>query len=156
MEPTTVSASISITEPPDCFGPGPVHDAYLATATGLMRGATVLAVAPPSESAWAFALVSGQVLECSLKAFLSKDGATEKDLRDVGHNLSELWARAVKKRLAIGDMPQWAERLNSLHDRPYYLRYPGGLNVLVLTDAQQTESELRNLIDTVRKRMEAM
>ena len=44
MEP--IIASVSITEPPDSFGPGATHDAYLSAATGLMRGATVLAAAP--------------------------------------------------------------------------------------------------------------
>jgi hypothetical protein len=59
-------------------------------------------------------------------------------------------------------MPQWAERLkrlrhrNSLRDPPYPLRYPEGLNALVLTDAHQTEAELRNLIDAVRKGMDAL
>ena len=69
-------------------------------------------------------------------------------------------AGAADRDLPIGDMPQWAENLNSLHyrnslhDRPYPLRYPEELNVL--TDAHQTELELRNLIDTVRKRMDAL
>jgi hypothetical protein len=48
MEPNPVS--FSTTDQPDRFGPGFIHDAYLATATGLMRGATVLATADFSES----------------------------------------------------------------------------------------------------------
>jgi hypothetical protein len=161
MEP--IITSFLIMEQPDNFGPGPIHDAYLSAATGLMGGATVLAAAPPSEGAWAFALVSGQILECSLKAFLSKAGVTQEDLRNkFRHNLSKLWAEAADQGLPIGDMPQWAETLNSLHyrtsldDPPYPVRYPEGLNVLVLTDAQQTETALRNLIDTVRKGMNAL
>jgi hypothetical protein len=151
------SLSFSITDAQDNFRPGATHDLYLAAATGLMRGATMLAAAPPSESAWAFAMVAGQILECSLKAFLLKAGVPPKKLRDnFRHSLSKLWAEAADRGLPIGDMPQWAETLNSLHDFPYCLRYPEGLNVLVLADAQQTDSELRNLIDTVRKRMEAL
>jgi hypothetical protein len=124
MEP--IIASVSITEPPDNFGPGATHDAYLSAATGLMRGATVLAAAPPSESAWAFALVSGQILECSLKAFLLKAGVPEKELKkqEVRHNLSELWTQAAERGLFDSDnLPEWAETLNGLHGHPYHLRY---------------------------------
>ena len=59
MEPNELSFSIK--EAQDNFGLGPIHDAFLTAATELMRGATVLAAAPPSESKWAFALVSGEV-----------------------------------------------------------------------------------------------
>jgi hypothetical protein len=95
MEP--ISATFSINEAPDNFGLGPIHDAFLSAATGLMRGATVLAAAPPSESAWAFALVSGQILECSLKAFLAKKTKfAEEELKNkFGHKLSKLWAEAA-------------------------------------------------------------
>lgn len=158
MEP--ISGSFSVTEQPDSFGLGAAHDAYLVTATGLMPGATLLAAAPPSESAMAFALVSGQILECSLKAFLSKAGVPEDDLRnerEIRHNLSWLWAEAARRGLPIVDTPpQWVETLNSLHGHPYHLRYPKALNVLVLTNAQQTESALRTLIDKVRKGMDAL
>ena len=34
----------------DKFGPGALHEAFLSAATGLMRGATVLAAAPPYEN----------------------------------------------------------------------------------------------------------
>jgi hypothetical protein len=113
MEPNELSFSIK--EAQDNFGLGPIHDAFLTAATELMRGATVLAAAPPSESKWAFALVAGQILECSLKAFLAKKtGLPENELRrKFGHDLSELWAQAANLDLPIGDMPQWAETLNA-------------------------------------------
>lgn len=66
-----------------------------------MRGAMVLAAASPSEFALALALLSGHILECSLKAFLSKAGLTERDLKKVGHNLSKLWELSVTKGLPI-------------------------------------------------------
>jgi hypothetical protein len=156
MDPN--SLSFSIRDAQDNFRPGATHALYLAAATALMRGATVLAAAPPDESGWAFALVSGQILECSLKAFLLKAGVPEKELKkkEVRHNLSELWARAAGLSLPIGHAPQWVDHLNGLHDFPYCLRYPEGLNALVLTDAHQTQSDLRNLINTVEKGMEAL
>jgi hypothetical protein len=156
MEPNWLS--FSITDAQDNFRPGPIHDTYLAAATGLMRGATVLATAPQSESGWAFALVAGQILECALKAFLLKAGVTEKALkkRGVRHSLSKLWAEAAHRSLPIGDLPQWADRLSGLHDFPYYLRYPAGLNVLALTDARLTEAETPKSIDIVRNGMEPL
>ena len=139
--------SLSVNDAEDRFGQGAAHDAYLATATGLLRGASLLAAAPPSESEWAFALVAAQILECSLKAFLSKRGET--GLKE--HDLAKLWARAAG-RLPIGDMPQWAETLNSLHGPPdYHVRYPDKVNALVFPEPHETELALRNLIDTVRK-----
>jgi hypothetical protein len=153
MEP--ILASFSITDAQDNFGRGTLHHAYLTTATGLMPGATVLAAAPP-ESAWAFALIAGQILECSLKAFLSKDGVPEKVLQSsFRHDLSALWVEAINRRLPIGAMPQWAETLHSLHSGPHFhVRYPETLNALVFPDPRLTESELRNLVHTVRKALE--
>jgi hypothetical protein len=152
MEPIIVS--LSITEQPDNFGPGPIHDAFLMAATELMRGATVLA-ASPSESKWAFALVAGQIVECSLKAFVAKKtGLPENELK--GHDLSKLWAQATNLGLPIGNMPQWAETLHGSHSHPYHLRYPTTINILVFANVRETESELRNLIDTVRKGMDAL
>jgi hypothetical protein len=150
MEPITWS--ISATEQPDSVAPVAPHEAFLVVAVGLMRGATVLAAAPLSESAMALALLSGHILECSLKAFLSKAGLTEPELKTIGHNLSALWELAATKGLPIGATPpEWAGTLNGLHDKPYYLRYPMGLHGLVLPNAQQMASELKNLIETVRR-----
>ena len=150
MDPIT--ATISITEEADSVAPVAPHEAFLAAAVGLMRGAMVLAAASPSESAPALALLSGQILECSLKAFLSKAGLTEPELKKVGHNLSALWALAATKGLPISATPpDWAGTLNSLHDYPYNLRYPMGLHGLVLSNAQQTTLELGHLIETVRQ-----
>ena len=150
MKPIT--ATISVTEEPDSVAPVATHQAFLAAAVGLMPGAMVLAAASPSESAWALALVSGQILECSLKAFLSKAGLTEPELKKDGHNLSALWKLAATKGLPISATPpDWAGSLNSLHANPYNLRYPMGLHGLVLPNAQQTTSELGHLIETVRQ-----
>jgi hypothetical protein len=51
----------------------------------------------------AHALLSGHILECSLKAFLSKAGLTERELKkiDLRHNLLELWARAAAMGLPV-------------------------------------------------------
>ncbi len=152
MEPIT--ATFSVTEEPDSVAPVAPHEAFLAVAVGLMRGATVLAAAPPSESAWALALVSGQILESSLKAFLAK-ARPQLDLKkEFGHDLSKLWARAATEGLPMSAAPpDWAETLIRLHASPYYLRYPMGLHGLVLLNAQQTTTGLQRIIDTVRQKI---
>jgi hypothetical protein len=152
MEP--IIATFSITEAPDSFTPPAPHDALFAAAVGLMRGVTVLAAATPSESAWALALVSGHILECSLKAFLSKEGLSEVELKTLGHNLSKLWARAVENGLPISTSPpDWAMTLNQLHGSPFMLRYPLGLNGLVFPNAQEVTSGLQNIIDKIREKI---
>src|ERR1700730_4894090 len=128
MEPIT--GFISTTEELDSVVPVAPHDAYFNAAKPLMPGVQLLAGVLPSGSAAALTLLSGHILECLLKAFLSNVGVTEKELREkpLGHDLSTLWRRAAEKGLAIGSMPDWAETITKLHDAPYPLRY---LNVKV-------------------------
>jgi hypothetical protein len=132
------------------------HTAYFAAAEGFMRGARLLAKAeaPPSDSAPALALLSGQILECLLKAFLSKVGGVREDdlKKKFGHELSKLWQCAETLGLPIGPVPEWATSLNSLHADPYYLRYPR--NGLGFPNAQHNMMlKLTTLLETVRERM---
>jgi hypothetical protein len=154
MEPIT--GFISIEERPDTVASVTVHEAYFAAAQALMPGARLLADALPSGSAAALTLLSGQILEGLLKAFLSTVGVKTKELKEkpLGHNLAALWQRAETLGLPIGSMPGWAGTLNGLHDGPYYLRYPMGLNGLVLPDVQLMTSELMTLLERVRERIE--
>jgi hypothetical protein len=123
-----------------------------------MRGALLLADGPPSDSAPALALLSGQILECSLKAFLAKVGVTEDELKRkaLRHNLLALWDRAETTGLPIGAIPPpWAVTLDSLHNGPsYYLRYAKGLSVWVLPIAQQMMLDLKHLVETGRQRIQ--
>jgi hypothetical protein len=153
MQPIT--GSISIKEQPDTVASVTDHEAYFAAAQALMPGARLLADALPSGSAAALTLLSGHILEGLLKAFLSKVGVTAKELKKncLRHNLSALWQRAEMLGLPIGSIPGWAGTLNGLYDDPYSLRYPMGLNGLVLPDAQLMMSELATLLGRVRERI---
>jgi hypothetical protein len=154
LEPIT--GPITATEEPDGVAQVPLHDAYFTAAEAFMRGALLLADAPPSDAAPALALLSGQILECSLKAFLAKAGEMEDELRQKAfrHNVLALWKRAETKGLRIGAIPpQWAVTLDSLHNKPYYLRYASGLHGWVLPNAQQMMSDLKHLVETVRQRI---
>ncbi len=118
-----------------------------------MPGVQLLAASGP-ELCVPLTLLAGQTLECLLKAYLSKQGTPESDLKQhaVRHNLVELWQRASQVGLPISAVPpQWVGCLSRLHNSPFYLRYPMGLNGLVLPGAQPMASELEALVEAVRQ-----
>jgi HEPN domain-containing protein len=115
-----------------------------------MRGVLRLGTQP--DMAIPNCFLAGQVLECLLKAYLSKKGTTEKELTKMGHKIQVLWEKSVQNGLPItSNLPQWAEDLNRLHTSPYNLRYPLTVNGLVLPDMQTMTSELEALLATIRE-----
>jgi len=144
--------SFSATLPPLAIAPVTSTAAYFGVAQALMPGAQLLA-ANPSTSPIAHSLLSAQILECLLKAFLSKNGATETELRKkLGHNLAGLWQLASRLGLNIPQSPPaWVVCLNGLHDSPYYLRYAPGVHALVLPNLKVMSAELSALLETVRE-----
>ena len=130
--------------------PSPAQS-YLIAAKGLYPGVEVL-VNSPGQTATACAFLAAQALECALKSYLSHVGKTENELKapSIRHNLEALWAWAVCEGLSIQSQPpQWCITLNSAHDKPYYFRYPMGLNGLVLPALVPMASDLKNLLATV-------
>lgn len=151
MQPIT--GSLNVTLDPVTVAPVTLPQAFFGAAEALMPGVRLLAAAGP-EACVPLTLLAGQTLECLLKAYLSKQGAPESDLRqpDVRHNLKELWQRASQSGLPVALVPpQWVECLSGLHNSPYYLRYPKGLNGLVLPGTQPMASELETLLEAVRQ-----
>ena len=72
MDPITGSASITL-QPTTIVPAAPPHT-YFGVAQSLLPGVKILAVASPCP-ALALALVSAHILECLLKAYLSRDGS---------------------------------------------------------------------------------
>lgn len=92
-------------------------DGYMASARGLLPSVQLLASSSPEHSR-ALALLGGFLVECALKAFLSRKGLTAKELRNPprGHDLEALWVEAVKYGLSLDPSPpQWCFVLNCLH-----------------------------------------
>ena len=153
MEKITGSAHIRL-EPVSISKVTPV-EAYMGVAESLMPGMQLLINTPPFY-AIPITLLAGHILECLLKAFLSKTGVSEKDLKDkkkFGHNLNKLWQGAANRKLPISSvLPPWAKRLSELHGSPYRLRYNSGrVHGFTLPNSQELSSELTKLLETVRR-----
>jgi hypothetical protein len=145
--------SLQITLDPITVAPVTPAGAYLGIAQALLPGAKLLATGTPT-SAIALTLVSGHLLECSLKAFLSSRGVTEAELKkpSLRHNVSELWRRAAALGLPIASAPPPSvECLNGLHDAPFHLRYPMGFHGLVLPGTEPMLSQLEAVLLLVQQ-----
>ena len=127
---------------------------YLGVAESMMPGVNVLA-ATPTPSALALALLAAHVLECLLKAYLSRNGSDAPLKKPkVRHNLNALWAMASAQGLQVQkEPPSWVDRLSGLHNSPYYLRYSTGVHGIVTPGAEPMRSELAALLEMVRAQL---
>jgi hypothetical protein len=125
---------------------------YYAAAHNFFLGVETLSN-NGSELAPACAFLAAQSLECVLKAFLSKAGVSQAELKKplVRHNLEALWAKASSRGLSVSAQPPgWCMILNQTHDTPYYLRYPIGINGFQTPEHAPMVLELKRLLDLVR------
>jgi hypothetical protein len=149
MEPITGTASITLQ--PVTIAPAVPPHTYLGVAQSMMSGVKVLAAASPP-SALALALVAAHVLECLLKAYLSRDGS-DAALKNpnVRHDLNALCAMAFAQGLRVPESsPTWVDCLSGLHKSPYYLRYSTGVHGIASPGAEPMTSELTALVGIVR------
>ena len=151
MEP--INASANIVEGADIVAPATPPSTYIGVAENLLPGVRVLADTPDTRGT-PLALVSAHVLECLLKAFLSKalgsDAPLTKDPK-LRHNLLALWSLAQQKGLALpAQPPSWVECLSGLHDHPFYLRYSTGVNVIISPASEPMASDLQQLLGVVK------
>src|SRR5688500_9418898 len=113
MEPITGNSSVMLPAPR--VAPVTPAAALLGAAESLVTGVEPLVAYLPATS-WPLTFLSGQVVECALKAYLADRGLSETDLKAIGHNLLELWTRATAHDLAFGSGPPvWLQRLSELH-----------------------------------------
>ncbi|PIS38423.1 MAG: hypothetical protein COT35_00885 [Nitrospirae bacterium CG08_land_8_20_14_0_20_52_24] len=148
-----MTISINITLPPlESVPPAPAQS-YLIAARHLYAGMEALSL-EPGKTGIACAFLAAQSLECGLKSYLSHVGITEDKLKaqQIRHNLKALWAEAVQHGLnAQAQPPQWCVILNSAHDKPYYFRYPMGLNMVTVPALVPMAQELKNILAVVEK-----
>lgn len=142
MEPIT--GTVSITLEPVTIAPAAPPHTYFGVAQSLMPGVKILAAASPPP-ALALALLCSHVLECLLKAYLSRDGS-DAALKEpnIRHDLNALWALAFAQGLCVQESPPaWADCLSGLHKSPYYLRYSTGVHGIVSPGAEPMTSGWR-------------
>jgi hypothetical protein len=126
-------------------------DTYFGVVQGMLPGVSILAAAQPAAPI-AFAFLAAHVLECALKAYLSRDGSDERLTKaPIRHDLSALWRLAASEGLAVGvEPPAWVMRLGDVHSSPYYLRYSTRAHGIVLPPSGTVATELTALVDAVR------
>jgi hypothetical protein len=124
-------------------------DTYFGVAQNMMLGVAALAKAAPGSLA--LPVVAAHVLECLLKAYLSRSGSDEVVRHPtIRHDLEALWAMAEKDGLKIPQTPPtWVRTLGGVHKAPYFLRYSTGIHAIVTPGAQPMTSELAALVQTV-------
>lgn len=132
---------------------GPPHT-YLGIAYAMLPGVCVLATASPLP-ALPLAMVSAHVLECALKAYLSRSGDDARLKRaNIRHDLKELWLLAFSEGLSIQPHPpQWVDCLSHLHNRPYFLRYSTGVHGMQTPAPEPMATELAALVEQVRRQL---
>lgn len=150
MTSKSITGSASITLGPMTIAPaGPPHT-YFGVAQNLMSGVQILASA--QSPGLALPLLCAHVLECILKAYISR-GGSDSALKapNIRHNLVALWRLANSQGLAVSSAPPaWVARLGELHESPYYLRYSTGVHGIVSPGPQPMVSELAALLEQVR------
>jgi hypothetical protein len=144
MQPVTGSANI-IEEDDVILPAGPPHT-YFGVAENMMLGVSALAKSAPGTLA--LPLVAAHVLECLLKAYLSRggsDAALKK--RSIRHDLTLLWTMAREKGLDVSAVaPAWVTTLAHVHKPPYFLRYSTNVHGVVTPGAEPMTSELAALV----------
>jgi len=152
MEP--VIGEPSGTLPPLQMMPPSPPATYMGIAYAMLPGVRILAAATPLP-ALPLAMLSAHVLECILKAYLSRSGNDQRvTKRDVRHNLNALWSMAHAEGLDIQvTSPQWVDCLSHLHDSPYYLRYSTGVHGITAPAPEPMVTELGVLIDMVQSQI---
>ena len=100
-----------------------------------------------------FALVflCAHATELLLKAYLRHNDLSDKEMKDVGHKLRELWELAIDHRLPWYDTapPTWLELMHTLHARPYHLRYNDDKNGMITPAAEPLLTDLETLTSRI-------
>lgn len=131
-------------------------DTFLHVVRCLMPGVRILAANASPDASHALVMLCAHVLECLLKAYLSRDGPDNKVTGPtIRHNLCKLWECAYVEGLPVQKTPPaWVDRLSHLHDNPFILRYRGGdCGGIYLPTTEPITTELEGLIEIVQQAM---
>ena len=127
------------------------------SAHSLLVGAQELSVAVATlvqharGSARATNLLAAHCVELSLKSFLLSRGWSEDQLRaKVRHDLIQAWSAAREAGLSLDpEPPYWCQLLQTVHDDPYFGRYPPANSGLVTPNPDELQARLKELVALV-------
>jgi len=129
---------------------------YTPSATSFLEGAerylvSAVILCDAGRSVDPIGLVASHGVELALKAYLLHCGVSEKALRVIGHDLTELWMQARLKGLQIEPCaPYWLRVLSFAQGRPHHLyRYPPDRIASAIPEAQELKRELSAFLATV-------
>jgi HEPN domain-containing protein len=127
---------------------------YLGVARHMELGLDPL-IAVHDPQAHAFMFLAAQVVECALKAALSRTGDdTPLRKQALRHDLEALWQLAAGEGLGVDPVPpSWLVRLSLLHREPYYLRYSKGVNGWVGPPLKDVRDGIRDLMIAVERQV---
>jgi hypothetical protein len=146
-----ISGTVNVPIPIE-MGKVSLANSYVGVAEQLLGSVTPLASADLRQTAWGLALIAGQIVENSLKAYLSRRGVPRDELIGTGHKLLKLWSDAVDLGF-VYPQPTWLQRLSELLGPPYVLRYAENINGASLLPGQAVASDLPPLVSAVRDAM---
>jgi hypothetical protein len=99
------------------------------------------------------AVLAGHAVELALKSFLLSHGSSETELQGLRHDLLKAWTAAAAAGLnETAEPPPWCRLLDSVHDSPYFGRYPPANSGLVTPNAADVEAHVTELIALVSNR----
>jgi hypothetical protein len=128
--------------------PGPSPASYLEASERYAQAVEILAdrFGPVD----VIGLLASHSVELCLKGFLLHRGASEREIRRLGHDLNQLWEAACLRGLGLlPEAPFWICVLSSAHDHPYLYRYPQEGVGSAIPEAQELKSHLRELLQHV-------
>jgi hypothetical protein len=96
------------------------------------------------------ALLAAHCVELSLKSFLLTRGRPEAELKKLNHDLIKAWSAAREAGLSLDpEPPYWCQLLQTVHDYPYFGRYPPANSGLITPNPGELQARITELIALV-------
>jgi hypothetical protein len=130
-----------------------VGNTYLEEAQGLAKAVAILCDARVDTTLYSIGILAGHSLELALKAYLLHVGRTERDLKDIGHDLTKAWECCKRSGLDLDQLPYWVQVLDYSHDHPYYFRYPRNNHKVAIPGTDELPKDLASILDMISSAM---
>jgi hypothetical protein len=129
---------------------------YIETAKGYLNALEIIveSIDLNKPVLYPIGLLASQAIELSLKAYLLSKGWTEKQLKQIGHDLGQALEEAVQAGLRISPSNKFSVQVLSLsHDSPYLFRYPQNKVAAGITEPSILCQDVRTIIETIENEL---